>query len=312
MSRNPSETMWKPGLQSLACAALCLGAMPLAAVAQTAPASSHIPEGSVGGMGDINLYPKRVVIDSRARVASVGVYNRTANSGDYDIVISDMMMTPDGRLVELASVDDKDPTRARVKAASQMVRWSPHRFTLGGNEMQNVRLMAHTLEDLPAGEYRTHLSVIAVPPGNDGLTIDEAATGDAPSGGIGVRITPRFGISIPVIVRVGETTLTAGLKDLNLRTAPTGQKVIALTITRSGNRSAFGDIVVTAPGSSKPVASVKGVGIYTEVDARTVLLPVDPALDPRLTAKGAKLTVTYTDDDYAPGKMLAREDFVVP
>jgi hypothetical protein len=53
--------------------------------------------------------------------------------------------------------------------------------------------------------------------------------------------------------------------------------VIALTITR-GNRSAFGDIVVTAPGSSKPVASVKGVGIYTEVDARTVLLPVDPPL----------------------------------
>jgi hypothetical protein len=114
-------------------------------------------------------------------------------------------------------------------------------------------------------------------PANDGLTIDEAATGDAPSGGIGVRITPRFGISIPVIVRVGETTLTAGLQDLNLPHCSHQAKVIALTITRSGNRSAFGDIV-TAPGSSKPVASVKGVGIYTEVDARTVLLPVDPPL----------------------------------
>jgi hypothetical protein len=120
MSRNRSETMWKPGLQSLACAALCLGAMPLAAVAQTAPAAPHIPEGSVGGMGDINLYPKRVVIDSRARVANVGVYNRTANSGDYDIVISDMMMTPDGRLVELASVDDRTPP---APGSRRQARW---------------------------------------------------------------------------------------------------------------------------------------------------------------------------------------------
>ena len=34
--------------------------------------------------------------------------------------------------------------------------------------------------------------------------------------------------------------------------------------------------------------------------------------DPALTARGAKLTVTYTDDDFAPGKILARQDFIVP
>lgn len=276
------------------------------------PAPAAPPTGSVGGMGDINLYPKRVVIDDRNRTTSIGVYNKTANTGDYDITIGDMLMTPDGRLVEPGSLPETDPGRARLKGAAELVRWSPHRFTLPGNEAQMVRLMARVSADLPPGEYRTHFSAIAVPPGDDGLTIDEATNGRAPTGGIGVRITPRFGISIPVIIRVGETTLTAGIKDLAVIAAPDGTRQIRLTVTRSGTRSAFGDITVTAPGAQKPVAMVKGVGVYTEIDQRTVTLPVDPALDPRFIASGAKLTASYVDDDFEPGKTLARQDFTVP
>ena len=60
------------------------------------------------------------------------------------------------------------------------------------------------------------------------------------------------------------------------------------------------------------MAQIKGVGVYTEIEQRTIMIPVDPAVDPRLIASGAKLTVTYTDDDYAPGQTLARQDFLVP
>ncbi|WP_231739265.1 hypothetical protein [Novosphingobium sp. FSW06-99] len=276
------------------------------------PTTAQAPTGAVGGMGDINLYPKRVVIDDHNRVASVGVYNKTANNGDYEITITDMMMTTDGRLVELAAVKPDDAGRARVKAAGDMVRWSPHHFSLPGNESQMIRIMARVSPDLPPGEYRTHFSAVAVPPGDDGLTIDEATKGQPATGGIGVKITPRFGISIPVIIRVGETTLTAGLKDLAVTTTPQGQKLLRLTITRSGTRSSFGDISVTAPGAPKPVALIRGVGVYPEVDERTVTVPVDPAVAARFTDHGAKLTVTYVDDDYAPGKTLAKTDFIVP
>ena len=276
------------------------------------PTNAQSPTGAVGGMGDINLYPKRVVIDDRNRVASVGIYNKTANTGDYDITISDMMMATDGRLIDLTMVKPDDPARARVKAASELVRWSPHHFTLPGNESQMIRIMARVSPDLPPGEYRTHFSAIAVPPGDDGLTIDEAAKGQQSSSGIGVKITPRFGISIPVIIRVGETTLTSGLKDLAVTSVSGGQKLLRLTITRSGTRSSFGDITVTAPGAAKPVALIRGVGVYTEVDERTVSVPVDPAIEPRFTASGAHLTVSYVDDDYAPGKTLAKQDFIVP
>jgi hypothetical protein len=34
-----------------------------------------------------------VVIDDRNRTASVGIYNKTANTGDYEITVADMLMT---------------------------------------------------------------------------------------------------------------------------------------------------------------------------------------------------------------------------
>lgn len=267
------------------------------------------PAGSVGGMGDVNLYPKRVVMNDRERTASIGLYNRAPVSGDYDITISDMAMLPDGRLVDLASVTDP-AAASRVRSASSLLRWSPHRVTLPPSEAQLVRIMARVPADLPPGEYRAHFSAISVPADTGELSIEQAAGGE--NGGVGVQIVPRFGISIPVIVRVGETTLTVALRDLRV-TRPTGSApVFALRITREGTRSAFGNIAVTSAGAKKALGEVKGVGVYTEIDERNVQVPIDPAADPALYARGATLTVTYTDDDFAPGKVLARQDFTVP
>jgi hypothetical protein len=293
-------------------AVCCLSSQVLAQnAAKPAPAQVEPPAGSVGGMGDVNLYPKRVVIDQRQRVASIGLFNRAAAQGEYDIDISDMMMTKEGGIVELASVSNP-ADKARVRTASALLRWSPHRVTLGSHDSQTVRIMARIAPDLPPGEYRSHFFAVAKPPvGEGGLTIEEAA-GARASNGIGVMIVPRFGISIPIIVRVGETTLITGLRNLSVNTTAEGVKVLSLTITRQGTRSAFGDIVVTAAGTKTKVAENKGVGVYPEVSERTIQLLVDPAVDPRSIARGAKLTVTYTDDDFAPGKTLAKQDFIVP
>jgi hypothetical protein len=285
-------------------------AQPANPVASPASVSATPPAGSVSGMGDINIFPKRLVISGRDRIASIGLYNRSAATGDYEITLADTMMSPDGRLVDLASVQDT-ALRERVKTANGMVRWSPRHVTLPGNEAQMVRIMTRLPVDLPPGEYRSHFTVTAVPPVTDGLSIDEAA-GTQPAKGIGVRIVPRFGISIPIIVRVGETTLTTGLQNVAVVNEPSGAKAIALTITRQGTRSAFGDIAVLSAGAKKPIAEVKGIGVYTEVDQRKVQIVIDPAVDPKLYAHGARLTVTYTDDDFAPGTVLATQEFVVP
>ena len=87
---------------------------------------------------------------------------------------------------------------------------------------------------------------------------------------------------------------------------------MAITITRQGTRSAFGDISIAVAGSKKPIAEIKGIGVYTEINQRAVQIPLDPATDMRLLAPGARVTVTYTDDDATPGKILARQEFAVP
>lgn len=294
---------------ALAVLAGCIWPVTLGAQS-TPPAAPPVPAGSVGGLGDINLFPKRVVLDSRTRVVSIGLFNKTANTGDYDIKISDRMMTEDGQLVDLASVADP-AIKARVMTASAFLRWSPRKVTLRGNESQTVRVMARITPDLPPGEYRSHFQAIAIPPGTEGGTSIEQAKGQ-PVSGIAVRITPRFGISIPVIVRVGATTLTAGLKDLRLATSADGEPALRFTITRAGNRSAFGNISITAPGAKKPLVELKGIGVYPEIAERHVVAEIDPTALNAPLRPGTKLTVSYIDDDFAPGKTLARQEFIVP
>lgn len=272
---------------------------------------AEAPEGAVGGMGDINLFPKRVVIDGRRSIATVGLYNKTINEGDYEIELQDLMMTPDGRIVPLDSVTD-EAARARVRTASPFVRYSPRRVTLRGGESQTIRLMARADAEVPPGEYRSHFLAVSVPRESEGgLSIDDAVNGGGATG-ISVTIRPRFGISIPVIVRIGDTTLDVGLDNPQIVTQADGSKAIGVTIRRSGSRSAFGDMVVSARGMAQPVAVTRGIGVYPEVDERKVLLPIDPAFDPRNLVSGTQLTITYTDDDFAPGTRLAEIVFTVP
>lgn len=309
------------------CAALIVTAMPISPGAQDisdpapfapeaspaaaeAAAAAQVPEGSVGGMGDINLFPKRVVIEGRRQVSTIGLYNKTVDPGDYEISIVDMAMLPDGQLLRFdngASAEDI----ARVKPASEFLRYSPRRVTLAGSESQIIRIMARGGSDLPAGEYRSHFTVVSVPRGADqGFSIDDAIEGEETTD-IGVSIKPRFGISIPVIVRVGDTTLDVGIREARLLTAQDGSQAVGLIATRAGTRSAFGDLVVTGNGADKPVALTRGVGIYPELDERTIIIPVDPETDPQVLAPGQTLKITYTDDDFSPGSQLAEFSFVI-
>lgn len=277
-----------------------------------AVARGEAPEGSVGGMGDINLYPKRIVIDGRQRIASVGLYNRSSAPGDYEISVTDMLMTPQGQVLPVDNLP-AGVTAERLLPASGMLRWSPRRVLLRGSEAQTIRIMARPPADLPDGEYRSHFMVVSVPPDIDGgFTIEEAlGTDNGAGGGIGVVIRPRFGISIPVIVRLGTTTLEVGLRVGGL-VQTEGGKALSLVVQRSGTRSAFGDVVVTLGGSNERVALVRGIGVYPEVDQREVTIPLDPGFNDTRLQAGVVLQVTFVDDDVQPGTILARQDFVVP
>lgn len=275
-------------------------------------AAGAAPDGAVGGMGDINLYPRRIVMNASDRVTSVGIYNRTTNTGDYEISVADMVMGADGGLYQLGNLPTT-VTTDRLQPASSFLRWSPRRVTLLGSESQTVRIMARPPEGLPDGEYRSHFMVVSVPPVSEqGLTIEQA-TGQTStgSGDIGVTITPRFGLSIPIIVRVGQTTLDVTLSSPRVTRVAEGT-FIEVDVNRSGTRSAYGDLEVTAPGFAGPVAVARGVGVYPEIDSRHVILRLAEGVDPARLVPGLRLAIRFVDDDVTPGQTLAQQDFTVP
>ncbi|MCB2067424.1 MAG: hypothetical protein KDE15_12390 [Erythrobacter sp.] len=302
---------------SLALAMLALPATSAAQDFDDAPAlpevaTGEVPAGSVGGMGDINLYPKRVVIDQRQRIASIGLYNRTIDPGEYEISVVDMVMTPSGDVYPLDNLPPGVSTE-RLQPASEFLRWSPRRVRLLGSEAQTVRIMARPPADLPDGEYRAHFLAVSVPQDVDqGFSIDDAVSADGEGGpDIGVLIRPRFGISIPIIVRVGETTLDVQLDGVRFVDTQQGPAIV-ITIHRTGTRSAFGDVTITAPGIDTPVAIARGIGVYPEIDSREVVLGLNNQFDMAQLRSGMVLTATYVDDDFAPGDTLASSTFVVP
>jgi len=47
-------------------------------------------------------------------------------------------------------------------------------------------------------------------------------------------------------------------------------------LSRSGDRSTYGEIRITKPGMDEPVMIARGIAVYPELAKRTVALPVPP------------------------------------
>jgi hypothetical protein len=263
--------------------------------AATAPATS----------GDVNLTPRRIVFGPRDRgVKEITIFNRTNGTATYTITLTDRAMTPDGALVETA--DAPEAERARLKSALGFIRYSPRQMTLGPRESQTVRLQARPPAGEPPAEYRTHFSVTATPPPDTGTDIAAAASG-ARSDLLQVRITPIYGIMIPIIVRTGDLSAKASISDVHLVESQ-GRKGIGFAINRSGDRSVYGgiDIYLEGSGSPRKIGGIRGLGVYGEIDHRNVVIPLE-ATAPAVGA-GSRVKIVYTDDELDPGKVLAETE----
>ena len=99
------------------------------------------------------------------------------------------------------------------------------------------------------------------------------ADGDKPKG-LQLRLIPIYGVTIPVIVRLGNLDAKAGIAGVKLETHD-GKPAVGLELSRSGSRSTFGEVRVLKAGIKDPIAIQKGVAVYTEINGRHVAVPVD-------------------------------------
>ena len=251
----------------------------LATAALAAPSAS-VSAPSEGGFGDLLVAPTRLVLDGR-KSAEVILNNVGQEPATYRISVEFRRMNVDGSLEDVASPTDRD------KMAEDMIVYAPRRVTLAPREPQVIRVAARPPSGLPDGEYRVHMLFRAVPPATP---VAAAAPGSQPKG-ISFALIPVYGVTIPVIVRLGNLPVKSSIDNPQLETKD-GKRSVALELTRSGDRSTFGEVRVFKAGVKDPIAIQRAVAVYTELGKRRVSVPIDEKFtgDPR-----GPVTIQYVE-----------------
>ena len=236
-------------------AAAALAAAPLMTVA--APARA--------GIGDLLVAPTRIVLDGR-KGAEVILNNIGDEPATSRVWVVFRRLPADGGLLPV-----EHPT-AGDKIAEDMIVYAPRRVTLAPRQPQAIRIAARPPEGLPDGEYRVHMLFRAIPP----ATPVVAAAAQEPVKGIKFQLTPIYGVTIPVIVRLGNLQATAGIANVKLEQKD-GRPAVGLDLSRSGSRSTYGEVRVLKAGVRDPIAIQKNVAVYTEVNRRHIAVALDEA-----------------------------------
>ncbi len=248
--------------------------------------------GPVLAQADLLVAPTRVIINGGGSTQVV-LSNIGAKPATYRISLELRRMTAEGELVDVAEAD----TTPAERAALAMVRYAPRRITLPPDQPQSVRISARPGPELTEGEYRIHMKFAGVP---NPLTPEEAAKQQTGTG-LSVKLTPIYGITIPVIIRKGQ--LDAQITIANPQVVATKEgSFLDLDMNRSGARSVFGEIIVRPIGSKDPLFQVRGIAIYTELAQRNLHWPLSPEQAAKL--KGP-VRIEYRETPENGGKLLA-------
>lgn len=244
--------------------------------------------------GDLMILPKRVVFDGSQRSQEVSLANTGSDSATYAISMIQYKMTDNGNFEEIEVAEEGQ------KFASDYLRFFPRQVVLGPNESQTVRVQITKSSSMEQGEYRSHMYFRAI----EKQTALGADIEESEDDGISIKIKAVFGISIPVIVKVGEPTTTLSLTNLSLTKSEENVTSLEMLINREGNMSSYGEISVvhySFQGVSKEIAIVKGLSLYTPNKFRKLKLPLNTQ---EVDITKGKLEVTYTSDK---NKLLAKE-----
>lgn len=215
------------------------------------------------GVGDLLVAPTRIVLNG-GRGSEIIIKNVGEETATYRVSVELRRMMPNGSLAEVT-----DPN-TNEKVAQDMIFYAPRKVVLPPNQPQSVRVNARVPAGLPDGEYRVHLLFRAVPDARP-------VTASADFKGVGFKLTPIYGVTIPVIVRLGNLEAKAGIADVKLTEAD-GRKIVSVGLTRTGNRSTYGELRVIKDGLKEPLGELKGVAVYRELDERKVAIPISPEL----------------------------------
>jgi P pilus assembly chaperone PapD len=258
-------------------------------------------------MADLMLNPTRIVFDKNQRAAQIDLINNGTETATYRINVVNRRMTEMGDFL---------PAEKAIEGehfADSMLVFSPRQVVLAPGAAQLVRVLVRKPADLASGEYRSHLIFDRIPEPSAATSVAKAS--DLAPNEVGIQLTALVGVSIPIIVRHGETSATVKISNIALLPPPAAGEppMVGFSLERSGNRSVYGDLVVSftpAGGSETVIGKASGVAVYAPNALRRAKLALRPpgAID---FARGT-LSIKYTERREEGGKQMAQASLVLP
>ena len=235
--------------------------------------------------GNLLVTPRRVVFEGNKRSVDLNLANIGKDTATYAISLIQIRMKEDGGFETITSPDPGQ------NFADQNLRFFPRSVILPPNEAQVVKVQILRATQLAPGEYRSHFYFRSVPkikPLGEKETVTDSST-------ISVHLTPVFGITIPAIIRVGESNTKVNLSDLALEIAGDGTPKLTLTFNRTGIFSVYGDLSVDhiSPGGTVTrVGVANGIAVYTPNPIRRFQLNLNKVQG--LDFRSGKLLVVFS------------------
>ncbi|MCE5345624.1 MAG: hypothetical protein LLG13_04940 [Bacteroidales bacterium] len=249
--------------------------------------------------GNLLITPRRVVFEGSKKSLDLNLANIGKDTAVYSISVVQIRMKEDGGFETITEPDSDQ------RFADRYIRFFPRIVTLGPSEAQVVKLQLIRTSELEPGEYRSHLYFRAKP--NVKPLGERETAKDTTS--ISVRLTPIFGITIPVIIRVGESITKVTLSDLSLEIVNDTVPKLSMVFNRTGNMSVYGDLTVdhiSGQGKITRVGSANGIAVYTPNLLRRFQFNLNRV--PGVDYKSGTLRVTYSaPSDVKPVKYAEAE-----
>jgi P pilus assembly chaperone PapD len=252
--------------------------------------------------GDLLVTPRRVVFEGNKQIEEITLANTGQDSAYYSISFLQYHMTEDGSFEEITE------PKTGQKFADPVLRYFPRSIELAPGESQVVRMQLRRLPNMEEGEYRSHLYFRAVPDerplGGEDMRTDTTS--------IGIRLTPIFGISIPVIVRIGDLSASLSISGLALEKTDDNRFTLKTELNREGTQSVYGDLTAdyVLPGAEPVnVGLVRGIAVYTPNTLRRFSMPLN--VPEGIDLSKGKLVVRFSSSNEARPEVFDEKELVL-
>lgn len=239
---------------------------------------------------DLQVFPLRVVLTDKERIAQVSVRHKGDKPMKYRITAVFYKMGEDGsmNLVETTADGDRDGRR--------YFRFSPRQVDLEPNIEQVVRIISRLPSDAPDGEYRAHLHF-------EGMSDEDDKNYETQNAqGAKMILKARMAVAIPIIIKKGESQWKVALSNLKFIKNRDQKLAFSADMAKEGNGFAYGNFVVRSLDSSKKVVAVAN-GVSSYIDKRMVSFPLNvESLSP------GKYELLFLDPESPEEKILSRTE----